>query len=272
MLVRPDQLDGMPADFIQAHPRGDDGRCVLTTDWPDVIPIIDYCRDRSVRADLVVTFMNRGGPANEVVLHELISLRHERACSLGYDSWNDFDAEIKMAGTRAAVAEFLAGTAEAAREPARRETARLLDRLRQDQPSARALEVSDGFFYTELIRREQYAVDGQIVREYFGFERVRNGLLEVTGRLFGLRFVEQPDAGRWHDDVTVYDVRREDADEQRLGRIYLDLHPRDGKMKDYMHVPLAKGVVGTQPPQRRRAGMQPASRPNVPRRCSGLFP
>ena len=32
----------------------------------------------------------------------------------------------------------------------------------------------------------------------------------------------------WHEDVTAYDVL---ADGERIGRIYLDLHPRDGKFK-----------------------------------------
>ncbi len=246
--VRADQLDGMPDDFVETHPPDDDGFCVLSTDWPDVIPISDYCADGSVRADLVVALMNRGSPANEAVLQELIALRHERASLLGYDSWNDFDAEVKMAGTRAAVAEFIAAAAEAARQPARHQTARLLNRLRQDQPQAETLAASDAFYYTEIIRREDYGVDGQIVREYLGFDRVRDGLLAVTGRLFGLSFIAQPDAGRWHEDVAVYDVHSEDRHNELLGRIYLDLHPRDGKIKDGAHVPLAKGVAGTQMP------------------------
>ena len=49
-------------------------------------------------------------------------------------------------------------------------------------------------YYGELIRREQFDVDAQEVRRYFDFARVRAGLLDVTGRLFGVEYA--PVAGR----------------------------------------------------------------------------
>ena len=69
-------------------------------------------------------------------------------------------------------------------------------------------------------------MDAQQVRTYFDFTKVRAGLLDVTGRLFGIEYVEVPDLASWHEDVASYDVLR---DGERLGRIHLDLHPRKGK-------------------------------------------
>ena len=45
--------------------------------------------------------------------------------------------------------------------------------------------------------------------------RVRQGLLDVTGRLFGLRYEPVPDAPVWHEDVTAYDVHRVDDGGER---------------------------------------------------------
>ena len=50
----------------------------------------------------------------------------------------------------------------------------------------------DYFYYAEVVRSEQYQVDSQRVRTYFDFTKVRQGLLEVTGRLFGLRYENRP--------------------------------------------------------------------------------
>ena len=36
--VRPEQLEGMPADWVAAHPADDDGLVTVTTDYPDVVP------------------------------------------------------------------------------------------------------------------------------------------------------------------------------------------------------------------------------------------
>ena len=50
--VRPDQLDGLPPDFVDAHPVGDDQLIELTTDSPDLIPVRTFARDAAVRQDL----------------------------------------------------------------------------------------------------------------------------------------------------------------------------------------------------------------------------
>ena len=106
----------------------------------------------------------------------------------------------------------------------------------------------DSRYYSELVRREQYDVDGQVVRTYFPFEQVRQGLLDVTGRLFGLEWtpVAREDAGTWHDEVASYDV---DLDGTRIGRIHLDLHPREGKFKHAAQFDMVKGIAGSSSPR-----------------------
>ena len=71
---------------------------------------------------------------------------------------------------------------------------------------------ADSTYYAEVMRREEYDVDAQEVRSYFDFARVRQGLLDVTGRLFGLTYRAVEDAPRWHDEVTAYDVELTDDD------------------------------------------------------------
>ena len=68
------------------------------------------------------------------------------------------------------------------------DTGRMLKRYQQDNPEATEVQWSDSAYYGEIIRKEQYDVDAQVVRTYFDFTKVRAGLLEVTGRLFGVRY------------------------------------------------------------------------------------
>ena len=243
LRLRPEQLAGLPADFVQARPPGDDGLVELTTDYPDVIPFRTFAVDAAARRELTVAFLNRGWPDNDAVLRELLATRQEHAQLLGYPAWPDFDAEVKMVGTGAAIEEFIERIATAAKPSADRDCAVLLERLRQDRPEADSLDAADVPYYAELVRRENFDVDAQQVRRYFDFARVRTGLLDVTGRLFGLRYVPVADAPAWHPDVTVYDVVSETAGE-RLGRIYLDLHPREGKFKHAAQFDLVSGIDG----------------------------
>lgn len=246
--VTPDRLAGMPEDWLAAHPADENGLVSVTTDYPDAVPARMFVHDAEVRRRVTEAFLQRGWPQNEPLLRELFELRHEVATLVGHRDWPSYDAEVKMIGSGAAIPEFIDRIAAAAEEPMHRDLGVLLERMRHDVPDADALTSADAPYYEELVRKERFDVDSQRVRTYFSFDKVRRGLLEVTGRLFGLDYQEVGDAPVWHDDVTVYDVT-DSASGRRLGRIYLDLHPRDGKYKHAAQFTLAEGVRDVQLPE-----------------------
>ncbi|RXW31738.1 peptidase M3 [Propioniciclava flava] len=246
--VRPEQLDGLPQDWIDAHPADDEGWVSVTTDYPDALPFRTFAHDAQARRDLSIASLTIGYPDNVPALHEIFGLRAELAQLLGYASWPDYDAEVKMIGSGDAIAAFIDKIADAADAPAHRDVAVLLERLRRDHPEAERVESSDAAYYAEVHRREELDVDAQVVRTYFDFAKVRAGLLKVTGRLFGLTYTPRADAPVWHEAVTAYDVTRM-ADGELLGRIYLDLHPREGKFKHAAQFTLVGGVSQVQLPE-----------------------
>lgn len=257
--VAPEQLDGLPQDWREAHPVDEDGLVTVTTDYPDAIPTRMFAHDAEVRRDMSVAFLERGWPATEPLLTELFTLRHELATTVGYADWPSYDADVKMIGDGSAIPEFIDRISLAAQQPMERDLAVLLERYRVDHPDAERIEPYDAAYYTELVRAEQYDVDSQQVRTYFDFAKVRQGLLEVTGRLFGLRYVPVQ-APVWHADVASYDVYAVDpqdraaageggAEGAALGRIHLDLHPREGKYKHAAQFTLTDGVAGVQAPE-----------------------
>lgn len=246
ITVRPEQLAGMPQDWLDAHPAGPDGTITVTTDYPDSVPLMTFCADRGVRAAMTHERNNIAWPANDAVLAQLFGLRQEHAVLLGYANWADFDAEVKMIGEGKEIRTFIDKITDAADERAHADKQILLDRLRRDRPEVNDVTAVDTTFYSEVVRKEEHDVDAQLVRTYFRFDRVRQGLLDVTGRLFGLQWREVPDAPVWHEDVTGYDVVR---DGEQIGRIYLDLHPREGKFKHAAQFTLVSGVDGVQLPE-----------------------
>src|SRR5699024_1675223 len=174
----------MPEDWIAEHPaRG--GVVTVTTDYPDAVPFFTFARDHEVRHALRTEFLNRAWPENDEVLRELFALRREHAELVGYENWADYDAEVKMIGSGAAIKEFIDDVADMARESAERDYAIVLERLREDHPGARAVSLADKDYYAELVRKERLGVDAGKVREYFSFDRVVRGMLDLTERLFG---------------------------------------------------------------------------------------
>jgi thimet oligopeptidase len=242
--VAPERLAGLPQDWIDAHPADDDGLVTVTTDYPDLVPFLTFASDREARAELSLAKNTIAWPANDRVLQDLLAVRRETAALLGYDSWPDFDAEVKMIGNGAAIGEFIDRIAGLVAERAAADKAELQARMHQDYPGVEIAGYDSGY-YAELVRREDYGVDGQQVRTYFPFEQVRQGLLDVTGRLFGLEWtpVDAAEARTWHEEVASYDVH---LDGGHLGRIHLDLHPREGKYKHAAQFDLVRGVNGRQ--------------------------
>ena len=244
--VAPERLAGLPDDWLAAHPAGDDGLVPVTTDYPDAIPVRMFAHDQGVRREIVTAFLDRGWPTTEPLLEEMFALRQELASLVGYDDWPSYDADVKMIGSGAAIPEFIAKISAAAEEPLRADLEVLLERYRKDFPDADEIPIFDATYYQEQVRQEQYDVDAQRVRSYFAHSLVRQGLLDVTGRLFGLRY-EPVDVPVWHEDVAVYDVYAESGG--TIGRIYLDLHPREGKYKHAAQFTLTDGVAGRQLPE-----------------------
>jgi len=238
--VRPADLAGLPQDFIDAHPAGDDGLVVLTTDYTDLMPVREYGAVRATRTALVSAYNDLAWPENDAILTELLAVRAERAALLGYADWADFETEPRMIGSGAAVRAFLDRLDEASREAADAEYPLLLERLQRDEPDAEEVTIADFFHVLGQLRQERHDVDAQLVRSYFTFERVLPGVLETAGRLLDLSFVPV-DIPTWHEDVRSYDVIR---GEERLGRVHLDLHPRDGKFSHAACFPLAPGIAG----------------------------
>ncbi len=246
--VAPERLAGMPQDWLDAHPADAAGLVTVTTDYPDAVPLRTFCADADARRELTMAFLTVGWPANDALLHELFELRHELAQLLGYETWADYDAEVKMIKEGGAIPVFIEKIADAALASGQRDREVVLARMRTDVPDATTIDSADLAYYANLVSKEQLEVDAQLVRTYLDFTKVRAGLLEVTGRLFGLRYEPAADAVVWDEAVAAYDVFRADGDEA-LGRIYLDLHPREGKYKHAAQFDLVTGVAGRQLPE-----------------------
>lgn len=245
LKVAPDALAGLPQDFIDAHPVGDDGLVTLTTEYTDLMPVREFAERRATRIALVSVYNDLAWPENDPVLAELLAVRAERAELLGYANWADYETETRMIGSGTAIRSFLDEIDAATREAAAREYDRLLVRLRRDEPDADAVSAADLWYLLGALKREEYAVDAQEVRGYFAFENVRQGVLDVTARLLDIAYVPV-EAGAWHADVRSYDVFR---GERRLGRIHLDLHPREGKYNHAACFGLAPGIAGRSLPE-----------------------
>ncbi len=255
------ELDGLPEDFLARHAPDAEGQRTLTTDYPDYQPVMTFATSDALRRRMFLAYNTRAYPANKQILMEILATRKELAETLGFATWADLATADQMMGSAANVKTFLAQLDMASKPGATREYGMVLDFARQRQPGLTAIDASSATYWYEQYRRSAFDFDSQSVRPYFPYERVQQGILDTAAKLFHVEFRPAPQQGDdaaalWDPSVTAWDVydrplERENgnAKDEKIGRFYLDMHPREGKDKWFSAFPLVPGIRGVQVPE-----------------------
>ena len=242
--AEPSELEGLPQDYIDAHPVDESGLVTITTDYPDLYPVMTYAKSDDLRKALRLKARSRGYPANKELLEKLIQKRHELSSVLGYESYAALSMDSQMIGSPVNAQDFLNSIGDALETPVKDELAIMLARLQEDQPDAESVEVWQSSYIQNLLRLEDYALDSQEVRTYFQYDRVRDGIFKLTEDLFGVE-IEPWNTPTWHEDVESFQIKENG---ELLGRFYMDNHPRPAKYQHAAHWTLRTGIKDKQIP------------------------
>lgn len=240
------ELEGLPEDFLASHPADEHGQITLTTDFPDYLPVMTFADNPKLRLRMFLAYNTRAYPANEGVLLELLKTRREIANLLGFETWADLATADQMMGSAKNLLAFLDDLDKATKAGAEREYATVLEFARQRKPKMVSIDADSRAYWYEQYRRAAYDFDSQTVRPYFPYEQVEKGILETAQKLFHVSFRPAEDAEVWHGSVSAWDVF---DGAHRVGRFYLDMHPREGKDKWFSAHPLIPGIAGKQVPE-----------------------
>lgn len=240
------ELEGLPQDFIDRHRPDAQGNIILTTDYPDAVPVLTYAKSDSLRRRMYMEFNNRAFPKNMEVLDRLIAKRYELAQLLGFENFAAYVTADKMVGSEHRASEFIENIASVSLSKSQTDYRQLLQRKQQDVPNAQEVNPWEAGYYSELLKRTEYQFDAQKVRPYFQFARVKKGVLGVMSKLFDVEFRLNHGIPVWHTSVECYEM----FDHGELtGRFYLDMHPRDNKYNHAAQFGICNGVAGRQIPE-----------------------
>ena len=192
--------------------------------------------DRAVREKMFKAYASRGNNANANDTKELIikmmALRLEKANLLGYETPAHMILADKMAGTPETVDAFLASIMAPAVAKAKEEIADMQVFMNEDikaglLPEGSTIEPWDWAYYTEKVRKAKYALDEEQTKPYFQMENVRQGVFDLTTKLWGLQYEKLEGIPTYHPDVEGFKVT--DADGSLIGVILTDYFPRSTK-------------------------------------------
>ena len=192
--------------------------------------------DRDLREKMFKAYASRGNNGNENDTKELVmkmmALRIEKANLLGYENPAQMILHDKMAGDPETVDTFLAGIIAPAVAKANEEIVDMQMMMDADiaaglLPAGSKIEPWDWAYYTEKVRMAKYALDEEQTKPYFQMENVRQGVFDLTTRLWGLQYEKLENIPTYHADVEGFKVM--DADGSLIGIILTDYFPRSTK-------------------------------------------
>jgi peptidyl-dipeptidase Dcp len=228
-------LAGLPERVVTAaaeaaEERGYEGKWVFTLHKPSWIPFLQYSQNRDLKEKIYKAWMNVGNNDDELDnksnAARIAALRVKRANLMGYNTYADFVLERNMAKVPKNVYDLLHQLwtpALAKAEEERREMQKIIDKEGGDFK----LAPWDWWYYAEKVKQEKYALDENELRPYFQLENVIQGVFSVANKLWGLQFVERTDIPKYHEDVTIFEVKESDG--SHIGILYTDYFPRTSK-------------------------------------------
>jgi len=260
----PAELEGLPQDYVDRHKPGADGKVTLTLEYPDYLPVMTYAKSDDLRRRMWFAYQNRAHPRNIEVLDRMRQKRHEMAQLLGFTNYADYVMADKMAGKAETARKFIERVVAASGERQQREYAQLLAQKQKDHPGAREVNFWETQYWSEQVRKSQYDFDSQQLRRFLPYTQVRQGMLDVTAKLFGVELRQVKDAPVWHPSVECFEL----WDGGKLaGRFYLDMHPRDDKYNHAAQFDIRTGLAGRQIPEAALVCNLPGGEPGDPGLC-----
>ena len=213
----------------EAESAGMSGKWVFGLQNPSVMPFLQYAAKRELRQKIWEAYSKRCNNGNEFdnkeILVKTANLRNEKARLLGYTSHAHYVLEESMAKNPDKVYELLNKLWTPALNMAKNEAKELLKLLEKDHKGA-TLEPWDWRYYEEKLRTAKYNFDANELSPYFELNNVREGIFYTVNKLYGLTFKKLDNVPVYHEEVTAYEVLRED---KHVGVLYLDFHPRESK-------------------------------------------
>ena len=249
----PAEIAGLPSSAAEAarldalakgHGTPEQPQWRFTLQFTSTQPVLTYAENEGLRRRIWEGLQTKGVGEYDTqpLIHEILTLRAEKAALLGYSCYADYVTARRMAGSGDTALSFINRLHDEVDTAYREEQEAV--RLYAEQKSGHSLPLLqpwDVAYWTEKRRKELYDFDAEELRPYFPMEGVLAGMFAIYEGLYGIRITARPTACRkegeplpegavevWHPEVLFFEVHDVESGEH-LGSFYADWYPRETK-------------------------------------------
>lgn len=231
---------------------------LITLDYTSVGDVMRLCNVEETRRKCWEgqnTIGRVGKYDNAPLVARVMELRRELASLLGFKTFADLKAAHRMVGSGDNAMNFIDNMMQKVKPAYEKECAEFLEFVsRQKGEKVEAIAPWDRRYYMNMLSRERYNFDPELLRPYQEYNRVLKGMFSIYQNLLGITITELPTvhvaSGSatvegavevWHPEVRVFAVS-DAATGAHLGSFYLDLFPRASKRAGAWVMPLKYGT------------------------------
>lgn len=219
------ELDGLPKDLIDSN-KQKDGKIKIKLVSSNLVSIITQCNVRESREKAAKASGEYAKPLNKKVAIEFLKNSREIAQLCGFNNYSELAMATKMIENPAEATNFIETLKDSSQERLTKEI-QAIKKIKLQTGDKSKLSKTDKSYYGERLVEKLSDVKEEELRPYFPYKHVKNEILQIFSEMFSIKFVIENIEGRWHEDIETYLV--ESAGGKVLGRIHLDMHPRNGK-------------------------------------------
>jgi thimet oligopeptidase len=237
------QLQGLPDGFLDQIKTGDDQYTVMANVTTAYLRVMDNASREETRKKLLIEHDNLARDQNIPLLEKILPLRDDVAQKLGYKTWADYQTEVKMVKNADTAIDFLRKLKDGLQPKFDAELAQFRQlKIKETGDPAAQINVWDWRYFSNQLKKEQYAVDAEQLRIFFPYQRALDGMFAIYQGIFGLKFQRVEPPYKWVPDLQLYAVSDARSDEP-LGLFYLDMFPREGKYNHFAQFGLVEGKL-----------------------------
>ncbi len=243
-----EELEGVSQDFLSRLKKTPDAkRSIVTTKITDYEHVMQNAKSESARAKMAFAYNNRQAQVNTELLEKALQVRQQIAALMGYKNWADYQLSTgRMAKNSTEVMNFLDNLRVQLAESNRKDLDQLLQFKKSYDPSATDIKVWDVPYLSYQLKKKEFQLDDEQIREYFPADTVVQGLFEIYSQILGVKFQLVEGAKTWSPDVKLYqitDSKMDSKSDQVIGYFYADFIPRPNKYSHFAAFTLHKGRV-----------------------------
>lgn len=229
-------LAGLPESAVAnaaeaAKARGLEGLYVFTLHGPSRLPVMQYADNRGLREAMwkgYTSLASTGETSNVAVIDKIVKLRAEKAKVMGFKDFASMMTSRVMAGTPEAAEELLMKVYEPAKNKVKEEVAEMQAYVDANGGDFK-IQPWDYYYYSGKVKQQKFNFSEAELQPYFELNHVLDGMRYCAEKLYGIKFVEMPDAPKYMDQVTVYDIQ--DKNGKHVSVFMTDYFPRSTKVQ-----------------------------------------